>query len=131
MPRNPANPRKPPKQTRKQKQGNKNPRLREHALLARIKRDTAELAALRSGNETPAKQKAARTETPRTEVTITREEEGDRRVVIKFFYNYLGQPPEEDWGGKGGAIAAIRRFMGENAPWPATVRRMLERLQDA
>ena len=113
----------------KKKPGNKNPRLREHALLARIKRDSDELAALRAGQETPAKQKVPRATTPETEVANSREDEADRRVVVKFFFNYLGQPPEEDWDGRGGVIALIRRFMGENAPWPHTVRRTLERLR--
>ena len=115
------------------KQGSKDPNnvLTEAKLMARIARDQNKLAELRAAKSTPAKKRAPAAKTPETEVvTKSREDEGDRRVVVKFFYNYLGQPPEEDWDGRDGTIAAIRRFMGETAPWPPTVRRTLERLQD-
>ena len=62
-----------------------------------------------------------------------------QRVTIKFFYELLGSPPEEDWDQRDGTIAWIRRLMvpkelgsrlGGTAPWPATVRRTLVRLQN-
>ena len=57
-------------------------------------------------------------------------------MMIQYWYERLHSPPEEDWDGRYGTIAWIRRLMapkeveGAIAPWPATVQRTLERLAE-
>ena len=54
--------------------------------------------------------------------------DSEKRVTIKYFYKEAGCPPEEDWSGRDGTIAYIRRRMGSLAPSIQMVRRTLHRL---
>ena len=54
----------------------------------------------------------------------------EKRLVIKFFWQQAGCPPEEQWSGVGGTISWIRWKMGEAVPCMLTVRRTLLRLAE-
>ena len=116
------------------KAGSKNPNLTLHRAIAR--RDAAQAVIDRltnansSGQSPQTAQPTQRHQSasdPETEHVHT-PDDSEKRVVVKFFFEQLGCPPEEDWSGRYGTIALIRQRMGSSAPCPATVRRTLLRL---
>ena len=57
--------------------------------------------------------------------------EGEKRAVIKFFWQTLGKPKRrETWSGMNGVISYIRRKIGSTAPSIAACRSTLERLAE-
>ena len=59
----------------------------------------------------------------------TKEDEAMQRVAIKYFYRQHGCPPEEDWDGRDGTVALIRKDM-LGVPATITVRAVLVRLAE-
>ena len=56
--------------------------------------------------------------------------EGEKRAVIKFFWQTLGKPKRrETWSGMNGVISYIRRKIGSTAPSIAACRSTLQRHQ--
>ena len=113
----------------KKKRYNEQPDRQEHILLARIESDKAKLAALRAA-KSPATAQATRTAQHEPEEEPIAKDYGDQRVVIKFFYEQFGSPPEEQWKHRYGTISRIRSMMGDCAPKPDTVERTLKRIRD-
>jgi hypothetical protein len=57
--------------------------------------------------------------------------EGEKRTVIRFFWQTLGKPKRRDtWSGMNGVISYIRRKIGRTAPSVAAVQSTLERLAE-
>lgn len=57
--------------------------------------------------------------------------DSQKRQVVKYFFEQLGAPDDEEfWGGVGGTISRIRSAMGASAPRIDTVRRTLRFLVD-
>ena len=118
------------------KDGNKCPDLtlnRAYARLAMAESDVARLEMEKAASAEPrACCGSTRSYTAADEMAEQRHQpdQSVQRVTIKFFYELLGSPPEEDWDQRDGTIAWIRRLMvpkelgsrlGGTAPWPATV----------
>ena len=105
--------------------------MTESRIVARMEADAAKLAAIRAA-KAPATAQASRT-SHSSGIELEQDEEAeaeqsDQRVVIKFFYEHLGSPPEEEWKGRYGTVSRIRLRMGDAAPTPDTVYRTLVRL---
>jgi hypothetical protein len=105
------------------KTGNKNHKppypLTKSALLSRIQRDQARLAALEAVEEVVDPEED--NESPERDYAENR--------VVKFFWKQLGSPPDAaEWKGYHGVISLIRRRMGAGAPGIRTVERTLMRL---
>ena len=96
-----------------------------------LKRLEMEEAALKKGGTerlTTRTKRVVEEASPEPQPKRTKQDEGETRVVIKYFYKQLGSPPEEDWDGHYGTISEIRKRMGNSAPGWVTVRRTLELL---
>ena len=123
-------------QARRNKQGNKNPDLTLNRRRARVDRDLSRLglpslAVIEAaGLEKPKQTKGREAHAAASVAAPCDKDLGDQRVVIKFFYEQLGSPPEEDWAGHYGTIGQIRLRMGDAAPEARTVQRTLKRLLD-
>ena len=123
-------------QARRNKQGNKNPDLTLNRRRARVDRDLSRLglpslAVIEAaGLEKTTTNKGREAHAAASVAAPCDKDLGDQRVVIKFFYEQLGSPPEEDWAGHYGTIGQIRLRMGDAAPEARTVQRTLKRLLD-
>ena len=123
---------------KKRKSTNKSPDQTENRIIARIERDQQKLAQLRAAKaaaQTPggtARATSTCDQSPQTEEVSEKHQPDDRekRVVVKFFFEQLGSPPEEDWSNRDGTISLIRAKMGESAPAVQTVRRTLLRIRE-
>ena len=115
------------------KKGCKDPKRTERHYKKLIARYEGYLKEIEAGNRTPGQRKpAAATTTPETarETVEHNPNEPEKRLVVKFFYEQLGSPPEEDWSGPDGAILEIMRRMGSSAPSRQMVYRTLVRLAE-
>jgi len=106
------------------KTGNKNHKppypLTKSALLSRIQRNQARLAALEAVEEVVD---------PEEDNESPERDYAENRMVVKFFWKQLGSPPDAaEWKGYHGVISLIRRRMGAGAPGIRTVERTLMRL---
>ena len=89
---------------------NAHPDRQEHILEARIEADKAKLAAIRAA-KSPATVQATRTAAQHEPKEAVVKDFGDQRVVIKFWYEQFGSPPEEHWKQRYGTISRIRSRM--------------------
>eukprot|EP00966_Prymnesium_polylepis_P331101 7386676-Prymnesium_polylepis.1 len=115
---------------KRDKKGCTDPKRNQRHYEKLIARYNGYLEEIRAGNKTPGRKRKAATETtPMTDAEF-KPTDSDKRVVVKFYYERLGCPPEEDWDSYDGTIARIRRDIGKGAPCPASVRNTLLRLVD-
>ena len=102
----------------------------EQRLLAQREAIDAKLAKINAA-KTPQTElqarKKAQASSPEEPVT---KDYGDQRVVIKFWYEHFGSPPEDEWKQRYGTISRIRSRMEGCAPTPDTVYRTLKRLAE-
>lgn len=102
----------------------------EQRLLAQREAIDAKLAKINAA-KTPQTElqarKQAQASSPEEPVT---KDYGDQRVVIKFWYEHFGSPPEDEWKQRYGTISRIRSRMEGCAPTPDTVYRTLKRLAE-
>ena len=113
------------------KPGNKNPNLTLNRAI--VRRDQAQATIdriLQAQKQPETPQPTIQTPSAATPETVPVDEADDyeKRVVVKFYYRELGYPPEEDWSGRDGTIAEIRRRIGASAPSIQMVRRTLTRV---
>jgi hypothetical protein len=99
----------------------------EHRLLAQKEVIDAKLAKIKAA-KSPATAQATRTAAQHEPEEAVAKDYGDQRVVIKFFYEQFGSPPESEWKGRYGTVSRIRLRMGDCAPKADTVHRTLVRL---
>jgi hypothetical protein len=108
-----------PKKPRSQQERNKNKKgckdkkcsQRHYEKL--ISRYQGYLEEIKAGNTTPGRKRKAADVPPTPATVVCKPTDAEKRVVVKFFYQRRGCPPEEDWSGYGGTIALIRDDIGE------------------
>lgn len=120
--------RQKPLNPKKGDSGSGKPNRTEQRLRAQKEAIEAKLVAIERAKAPPTAQ-ATRTAACEKPAEDTKNF-GDQRVVIKFFYEMFGSPPEEDWSGRYGTIQRIRARFMDFPPKADCVYRTLKRLAE-
>ena len=117
--------------SRKRKSTTNDPDKSLRFYQARMEADAAKIAAIKAAKAPVTARHTSFVELEQDEEAKAEQKNyGDQRVVIKFFYEQFGSPPEEEWMGKYGTVWRIRQRMADSAAKADTVYRTLSRLNE-